>query len=127
MTTWEELAKYDCDYAQLQLSRDAITAAKYDAHRVALRASGVSINDHILEHVLGDCSFVLEKNEFPYDLAPGITHCVFWMRPGAEVNIHDVKKYLSYEYETDDLIVFENRPEAKSVAGVPHYQVFFRV
>ena len=129
MISWDELLKLDLGHPQKSFPRTRSSESTYTAHKKTLSDLGVTPEQHIESTVLKGREYDLSANAFPYDVAPDITHLLFWMTPDAEkLSMESVKQITAakYQVEPECVVVFENPPGLKSIQGITHYQVFIR-
>ncbi|CAK8698594.1 unnamed protein product [Clavelina lepadiformis] len=69
---------------------------------------------------------VLERNNYPYHLSPGIGHYVVWSVRNQSMATY--QKFVNERFPSNayDVIVFENMEESKSVKSVVHVHAFVR-
>lgn len=120
---WAALQALDGQTVSGAMPRSAANTAAYAAARADLAARGMTISEHISQNVLGPHQYMLTRNTYPYELAPGIVHLVLWMRK--KLSIAEARQLLA-DGGIRGAVVFENAPGTQSVPGVSHYQVFVR-
>ena len=103
----------------------------YDKHKFFLKENNINQNDYIINKYLSDKKYSIQKNAYPYNITNNMEHYVLWIHPNYINKINDFEicniitnkmKELSF----NEYFCFENHIKAKSILGVPHFQVFFR-
>jgi hypothetical protein len=120
---------FDWDYDWLFLSllhknppafsmlRDPKVQQEYDT----FRASGTNFEAIALAQ-MGQNSFVVLPNNFPYRTSPGIVHYVVWFSPGINGDLYDAFEQVYKPAEWYSL--FENLPQFRSQKGLRHLHLF---
>jgi hypothetical protein len=103
-----------------RLLRTKEVQAAYDVHKSQIK----NMHDYIHERYLfGGRFFNLVLNKFPLNLEPGIMHYVLWVNKGVVMN---PEWHARQEFPFNDIVIFENKEEFKSVPSVKHYHVFVK-
>ncbi|XP_076804039.1 uncharacterized protein LOC143448273 [Clavelina lepadiformis] len=73
-----------------------------------------------------ESGMVLERNNYPYHLSPGIEHYVVWSVRNQSKATYE--KFVNERFPSNayDVIIFENSEQNKSVKSVVHVHVFVR-
>lgn len=122
---WDELVKYDQGSALLKRRPDV--QKEYDERLARLNSLGISLTDHIVTALLANDDYKFAPNNFPYDLAEGISHDILWIKPSTTLTPAEVEDLIKKEYPRHDVVHMLNAPGKCSVPGVPHYHVFTRL
>jgi len=78
-------------------------------------------------HSFADKSFVVALNDFPYNLAPEITHYIVWST-NSSAELAEYESVLKRKFDPSDyeVLVFENLHHNKSVKSVAHVHAYVR-
>lgn len=128
--SWEELVKLDLGCPQRSFPRTEYSESRYAAHKKILARMGMSPENYIESTVLKGREYELSTNAFPYAVPRDVMHLVFWMsRDADKLPVKLVKEIVATKIRVgyDDVVVFENPTNLRSVHGLSHYQVFVKV
>ncbi len=111
--------------------RDLNIIEKYENHKKFLKNKNINLDNYIINKYLSDKCYYITKNEYPYNITDDMLHYVLWIHPNYinKINDKEVSKIIinkMNELDYDEYFCFENHIKAKSILGVPHYQVFYR-
>ena len=104
---------------------------KYNKNKKYLNKNNINQNQYIIDKYLSDKKYVINENAYPYNIDKNMAHYVLWVHPNYINKINDLEvcniiTNKMTELSFDEYFCFENHVKAKSILGVPHYQVFFR-
>lgn len=125
---WATIRTFDGNAPTHTLGRRPEDNEKYRKHLTALEESNVTIDQYIVNSVMLGRDVFLTENQFPYWVEDGITHMLLWMMPGHEMDLEAARAYVCNmaQCSKEDVVLFQNHANNKSVKCVPHYQVFIR-
>lgn len=130
VVSWEQISSLDGRIAANPFPRSESVDRQYREHRDSLNNDQNRIRDYILAQELTVSGKKLDSaiafNKFPYSVEHGVFHLVFWMAPGKELSMADVRKLVLKKLHGFDVVIFKNAPMDMSVQLVPHYHVFVR-
>lgn len=126
---WVDLQRWDLRCADAKFYRKEEVARAYEDHKRNLIAWKISPEDYIRRTALRNKSYTITPNLFGYNVSPGIKHFVFWTQSYVNISMDQAKKIVSSELRVlpRNIVIFENRPDMKSLPGLPHYQVFIKL
>jgi hypothetical protein len=107
------------------LERDQKVSAQYYHDR---RSGKTKVFMDAVKKELSENSIVFKPNTYPYLLPPNVKHWVVWCNKTDidKESIKDLRKKSSDFFSTDQIIIFRNSSELKSVHDVEHLHVFVR-
>ena len=66
----------------------------------------------------GNVNWIITPNKFPYHFTDDTEHLIIWFKD--KVNY----KLIDFLFRDEDVVFFENRPNNKSIAEIPHAHIF---
>ena len=118
---WTTICQYHRTPPIQPLSRTDEIQSAYDLAMAKFAKDGVAISDHIVQTVFPKGKlWTLVPNEYPYNCAKGIRHCILWFR--GEICPDSVLSDLGHS----TYIYFENTPGNRSVKDLRHMHVFIK-
>jgi len=130
---WLQLWKFHLNPPQELPGRTPEVIERYQQHRENLASKGQTLTDFILTSVFDqealNRGWTFVENDFPYRLAPGIQHFVFWISPQNRLSTDQKLEQLNLElirrgYSLDRVVYYQNLPHLQSIPCIEHYQVF---
>ena len=104
---------------------------KYNKHKKILKKNNIDQNEYIIDKYLSNKKYSINQNAYPYNIDKNMDHYVLWIHPNYinKINDWEVCNIITNkmkELDFNEYFCFENHLKAKSILGVPHYQIFFR-
>ena len=135
--SWNLLRKFSWNSPpRIVLGRSLESNTKYREYRLTLQEKGISSYTNIMDLFVTGGKYVLEHNNFPYFMEPGIEHYIVWINPrdDSEWKITEIEDLIVAElFGNDrermkrDCVCFQNIYELRSIKDISHIQVFIRV
>jgi hypothetical protein len=129
--TFDFLEKWNFEIELPEEVRKKDVIKKYNLHKQYLKNNNIDQTHYIINKYLQDKKYSIEKNGYPYNIDENMEHYVLWVHPNYINKITDkeicsiiIKKM--NEIKFDEYFCFENHIKAKSILGVPHYQIFYK-
>lgn len=130
---WDDLKKYHLNPPYHPIPRHPEVQRLYDLYNLYnLKAN---LKFLIKNNNIGNDSYIITYNNFPYYLEPDITHLVIWILPpseGGEISYNtstfsfkDLEDIL-HQNNIKEYIYFINYPENKSIKDIEHIHLFLR-
>lgn len=128
---FEFLENWNFEKALPESIRTNTIIRKYNNYNLYLKKNNINKDKYIIEKYLSDSKYSIVKNRFPYNIDSNMQHYVLWIHPyyfnkisNKEICLIIINKMKEINY--DEYFCFENHINAKSILGVPHFQVFYK-
>jgi hypothetical protein len=112
------------------IERKTETTNEYKKHKEHVKSLGIPYKEYMLnEYFKNNESYVIIKNNFPYDLADGIEHYNLWIHPGNKNPLFHNMEYINElvsKHMTCEFICFMNDISLQSVPEITHYHIFIK-
>lgn len=111
----------------IPFSRTKCMDIKYERYKKKIGKMGLTNKEHILSNVICNNDYVIEKNQFPYNIDNNLYHYIYWVHPNFEkkhtnkVIIENINKFIEGKF--DGYWCWENHDSVKSIPEIKHYQI----
>jgi len=131
LITFDFLENWNFDNELPENVRSTKIIELYNKHKIFLKKNNINSNGYIINKYLSDCKYSIQRNAYPYNITNNMEHYVLWVHPNYIKKIKDTEvcsiiTNKMKEIKFDEYFCFENHIKAKSILGVPHFQVFFK-
>lgn len=122
MISWEQLKPFHRKLVSIKLGRKAEVESNYNAFKGLIKDIRTFLFAKLLKY---ECPVILPNN-FPYDLDDNIEHyCLWWISdPPQTFYCPEIEKFISEYFHGQEVIYFENNPEARSIQEIKHLHIF---
>ena len=129
MISWQELSKYNNDNPPTSnLGRTNDVENQYTIFKTSFVKKKISISDYIYTKYFSGTNkrYIIVPNHFPYKLEQNITHNLLWINPKITFNKSEIIGIINRNFDTNNIIYFENITEYKSVKEIRHIHIFVK-
>jgi hypothetical protein len=130
--SWEDLLLASVKHQTYldKLNRTDDVQRAYDRHKEQLNDGvGQYIKDTVFVKNNRYADYVIQRNPFSYNVAPGITHSVIWINPETSEFTSSIKSRVVRLIERageEDCVIFKREKQYQSVPEVEHFHLFTR-
>lgn len=120
------IQEHDDHVISYKLQREEKMTTKYHEHSAVCKKTHGTLEKYVRKEILNDfkSDYVLTDNNFPYYLEEGLGHKLLWTCKKMErESIEEIAKATF----TGEFVWFENATVNKSLPGIYHYHIVFRI
>lgn len=128
INSWCDLIKYkrEVESNKIVLYRSLEKEKKYEDYKK--RGGNVDFIKN-LKSKLSKSDFIIEPNNFPYFDNKIARHYIFWFKNGdlsRSFILQELSKYFKEKVEENNVIIWENTLQNKSIPEINHYQILIQ-
>ena len=130
MLTWSVLSQFNENSPPIHaLGRTKEVERKYTEFRHRIVDKYESVSHYLIQTLFkNDESFLIKKNDFPYNTTEDIQHYLLWINPQKDAYFTNetIKNKLELFFKSK-YIFFKNNNNNMSIQSIKHYHIFLRI